>query len=356
MCIRDSNSVGEIAISGASVTQQILDPADSRHTSANSEWLRTGDLGYIDSDGYLFLTGRVKEMINRGGEKISPHEIDEVLLRHPAISKVAAFALPHETLGEDIAIAVVLTEPGIATKQDIRQFASERLSLFKVPANIYFVVQIPSTATGKPRRVQLSKFYQAQQSHAHSIAQSEISKPQEKPIQQIVLDLCTELLPAKSIALDSNFFSIGGDSITATRLTSRLKDRLGVDVSLREVFLSESLSELACQLSEALSSSTSATKNKLTESSSLITRVNDQTMALSFAQERLWFLDQLEGASALYNMPFYLRLRGPLNVPVLEQALAQIVDRHQVLRTRICLLYTSPSPRDATLSRMPSSA
>ena len=330
--IKAADTVGEIAIRGVSVAQQNFHANASTTDKVNSEWLRTGDLGYFDRDGYLFLTGRSKEMINRGGEKISPHEIDEVLLGHPAISKVAAFALPHETLGEDVAIAVVLTEPGIATKKDIRQFASERLSLFKVPANIYFTVEIPTTTTGKPRRLELSKFYQSQTTVPAS-AQIDTLNPEELSTQQVVLDLCRELLPEKSISLDDNFFSIGGDSISATRLISRLKDQLGVDVSLREVFHSETLRELARQLGNVQPVNSAAVK--LSEAPPLVAREYEQAVALSYAQERLWFLDQLEGASTLYNMPFHLRLHGPLNVSALKHALTQIVDRHQILRTSI---------------------
>src|SRR5262249_8393328 len=113
-----SGENGEIVVSGPHAMQGYLnDPKDNKTTFANG-WFRTGDQGYMDSDGYLFITGRLKEIINRGGEKISPREVDEVLLDHPAVTQAVTFAVPHATLGEDIAAAVVLCEK-TTTERDL---------------------------------------------------------------------------------------------------------------------------------------------------------------------------------------------------------------------------------------------
>src|SRR6185436_7451253 len=116
-------------------------------------WFRTGDQGTLDAEGYLRLTGRLKEMINRGGEKIAPREIDEVLLAHPAVAEAVAFGVPHPSWGEEVAAAVVLREPKDASSESaIIAHCKERLADFKCPKKIYVVDSIPRTATGKIQR------------------------------------------------------------------------------------------------------------------------------------------------------------------------------------------------------------
>ena len=149
--------IGEVVIRGADVTAGY-----DKNPTANAEafidgWFRTGDQGRFDEDGYLFLTGRLKEIINRGGEKISPREIDEVLLDHPDVAQAVAFAMPHEKLGEEIAAAVVLVEGASPSERDIRRFVGERLADFKTPRKIVFLDEIPKGPTGKMQRIGLAK-------------------------------------------------------------------------------------------------------------------------------------------------------------------------------------------------------
>ena len=148
--------VGEIVIRGDNVTAGY-----ENNPAANAEafvdgWFRTGDQGVLDADGYLTLTGRLKEIINRGGEKISPREVDEVLLDHPAVAQVVTFAMPHPKLGEEVAAAVVLREGQQLTESQLRAFAATRLADFKVPKKILFMAEIPKGATGKPQRIGLA--------------------------------------------------------------------------------------------------------------------------------------------------------------------------------------------------------
>jgi acyl-CoA synthetase (AMP-forming)/AMP-acid ligase II len=117
-------------------------------------WFRTGDEGMLDDEGYLRLTGRIKELINRGGEKIAPLEIDDVLLTHPAVSEAVCFAIAHPTWGEEVAAAVVLREP--ATEADLLAYCRERLADFKRPKKLYLVDTIPRTATGKVQRLNVA--------------------------------------------------------------------------------------------------------------------------------------------------------------------------------------------------------
>ncbi|MXY52823.1 MAG: AMP-binding protein [Gammaproteobacteria bacterium] len=149
---------GEIVIRGANVTTGYLNNPEANAGAFHvSGWFRTGDQGVMDADGYVKVTGRLKEIINRGGEKIAPLEIDEVLLDHQAVQQVCAFAAPHPKLGEDVAAAVVLADGASASERDLRDFAAERLADFKVPRRILFVDEIPKGPTGKIQRIGLAK-------------------------------------------------------------------------------------------------------------------------------------------------------------------------------------------------------
>lgn len=159
----DKETVGEIVISGQNVTAGydgnekanaesfLVDETDG------STWFRTGDQGWLDADGYLFISGRLKEIINRGGEKVSPREVDEVLMNHPAVSQAVTFALSHPKLGEDVAAAIVLKEGSDIDETILRSFAAQFIAAFKVPRKIVFVDEIPKGPTGKLQRIGLAK-------------------------------------------------------------------------------------------------------------------------------------------------------------------------------------------------------
>ncbi len=152
-----SGSVGEVVIRGPNVT-----PGYERNPQANSEsftrgWFRTGDQGVLDSDGYLTITGRLKEIINQGGEKISPGEVDAVIMDHPAVKQVATFPTPHPKLGEQVAAAIVLRKGSSATAAEIRDYAARRLAHFKIPREIFFLEEIPKSPLGKLQRFELTK-------------------------------------------------------------------------------------------------------------------------------------------------------------------------------------------------------
>ena len=134
---------GQVVVRGASVMAGYDGDPMATQAAFAGDWFRTGDLGFFDEDGYLFLTGRMREIINRGGEKVAPQEVDEVLLQHPAVAEAVTFAVPHATLGEDVASAVVLRPHAAATPKDIRQFAIGRIADFKVPRHVLMVGEIP---------------------------------------------------------------------------------------------------------------------------------------------------------------------------------------------------------------------
>ena len=147
---------GEIVIQGANVTKGYENNPKANAENFTKGWFRTGDQGTIDADGYVTITGRLKEIINRGGEKISPREVDEILMEHPAVLQVVTFAIPHEKLGEEVGAIVVLREGKSADEKDIRGFAAQKLADFKVPKKIIFMDEIPKGATGKLQRIGLA--------------------------------------------------------------------------------------------------------------------------------------------------------------------------------------------------------
>ncbi|AFZ60930.1 AMP-binding protein [Anabaena cylindrica FACHB-243] len=151
----NQGSLGEVVVKGANVIDGYENNPDANATAFVNGWFRTGDQGIIDADGYLRLTGRIKELINRGGEKISPLEVDNVLLRHPAVAEALAFAIPHNSLGEEIHAAVVLKLE--VSEKELKQHCSNTLADFKVPKQIHILEALPRGATGKLQRLSMAK-------------------------------------------------------------------------------------------------------------------------------------------------------------------------------------------------------
>jgi acyl-CoA synthetase (AMP-forming)/AMP-acid ligase II len=149
-------AIGEIVIRGANVTKGYENNDKANAEAFTHGWFRTGDQGQMDADGYVSLTGRLKEIINRGGEKVSPREVDEILMDHPAVAQVVCFGMPHPKLGEEVAAAVVLREGQQASERDLQAFVSARVAEFKVPKKILILDEIPKGATGKLQRIGLA--------------------------------------------------------------------------------------------------------------------------------------------------------------------------------------------------------
>ncbi len=147
---------GEIAIRGETVTDGYENNPSANAEAFTGGWFRTGDEGYVDDDSYVFITGRLKEQINRGGEKVSPLEVDEALLSHPQVAQAVTFAMPHPKLGEEVAAAVVLEQGALVGESDLRRHLSASLAAFKTPRRILMLDELPKGPTGKLQRTGLA--------------------------------------------------------------------------------------------------------------------------------------------------------------------------------------------------------
>jgi acyl-CoA synthetase (AMP-forming)/AMP-acid ligase II/thioesterase domain-containing protein len=234
--VRIRSATGGPAAAGESGEIEIRGPnVCSGYEDADAEcfldgWLRTGDLGYLDADGFLFVTGRLKEQINRGGESISPLEVERVLLRHPDVRDAAVFGMPDERLGEAVAAAVVFV-PGRAREvSELREFAAQSLSDAKVPSSIVAVDEIPRTVTGKLQRASLA---------AHlGLGSSVNSRPEFiEPRDDLERDLAAiwrEILKLDRIGVEDDFYALGGGSLAVIRMLGVVQERYGAGNQLRE--------------------------------------------------------------------------------------------------------------------------
>ena len=224
-----TGETGEVAIRGPNVTAGYEGNDEANRACFRDGWFRTGDQGWFDEHGYLFLTGRIKELINRGGEKISPREIDEALLGHPGVAQAVAFGVPHMSLGEHVA-AVVVARPGESLTEDLlRQFLAERLALHKVPDQIVFAPQIPRGPTGKVRRVILHQ----QMEHLLKPPFIAAETTGETTLAQI---WCKLFWKAPEVGALDNFFSMGGDSLAAAQLANEISDVFNLTFNVAEIF------------------------------------------------------------------------------------------------------------------------
>lgn len=200
---------GEILLKGATVITGYAHNPEANREAFLDGWFRTGDLGFLDADGHLFITGRLKEMINRGGEKILPYEVETVLSRHPAVLEAAVFAFPHPRLGEDIAAAVVARPGSAMDALGLRRFAAESLAAFKVPRRILFLAEIPRSRTGKYQRATLAATL--------GVAGPERSLPGEwlDPQEALLAGIWCRLLDVPALSESDDFFALGGDSTLA---------------------------------------------------------------------------------------------------------------------------------------------
>lgn len=222
MAIRGDNGqllatgqTGQVMLRGPSVTPGYLADIDGEPSGLEDGWLATGDLGLIDDGGFLTIVGRTKEIINRGGEKIAPYDVEKALLLHPAVREAAVFAVPHPRLGENVGAAVVLRPGASTTSSALIEFIYDRLAPFQMPRQVHILSSLPVGATGKISRAQLSA--------AFASFVRPVVLP-DQPLQIQIAEVWRRYLPRPDIGIDDDFFEIGGDSLQATEMLLELEE------------------------------------------------------------------------------------------------------------------------------------
>jgi thioesterase domain-containing protein/acyl carrier protein len=215
---------GEILVRGPSVMRGYAHNPEANAKAFLGDWFRTGDLGRKDADGHLYITGRIKEMINRGAEKILPYEVEAVLRRHPMVEDVAVFGYPHPRLGEDVAAAVVARPGAEPDPQVLRDFAGQYLTEVKVPRRILFLPEIPKGRTGKYQRARLAELLGLADP---APARDPGGLPGLDPAGLQVARIWRELLKVPAIAAGDDFFALGGDSLLAMTMVVQVEKALG---------------------------------------------------------------------------------------------------------------------------------
>jgi oxalate---CoA ligase len=235
-----AGSTGEVSISGPNITAGYESNDVANDNAFINGWFRTGDQGYLSPDGYLFLTGRTKEIINRGGEKISPREVDDALLLHHAIAQAVTFAVPHSTLGEAVAAAVVFRAGMSASTDEIRTFLSRTLADFKIPSQVVVLDDLPKGSTGKLQRIGLADKL-ASRLRADFVAPT-------TEVQRALAKIWVQVLKVPEVSINDNFFALGGDSLKALVVSAEAKKQ-GYDAE--NIFLRPTIAALTNAQTEA---------------------------------------------------------------------------------------------------------
>lgn len=324
---------GEVVVQGANVMRAYENNAEANRGAFLRGWFRTGDRGHLDANGCLYITGRLKEIINRGGEKVSPREVEEVLLGHPAVAQAVTFAVPHPTLGEDVAAALVQRPGTSVSETEIRRFASTRLAPFKVPQQVVIVAKIPKGSTGKVQRIGLAEKLGLTGPAATSGSMAELAPPRTA-LEKSLAEILAGVLGRECIGIHDNFFQCGGHSLLAAQVMTLLWHDFQAELSVQTLFDHPTVAELAEFLNATLGGRLSS-RNEGEKGERIPRRKAGTACPLSLAQHRLWLLDQIEPGNPAYNMAAALRLTGPLRLPTLEQCLNEILRRHEALRTTI---------------------
>jgi oxalate---CoA ligase len=234
----EAGRVGEIIVRGPLVFHGYLDDPQATANAFIDGWYRTGDLGHFDDDGYYYLAGRIKDIINRGGEKISPAEIDAAIEAIPGVRAAATFAIPHRSLGEEVVAAVVRDGDVALEASDIIDQVRPRIGSKRVPRKIYFVDHLPRTDNGKIRRSELTRLLGLDSPNAISGDESRSDKMGAiaSPLKAALAGLWASVLNVNQVGPDDDFFILGGDSLSGARLLAGVKSVFGIDLSLHALF------------------------------------------------------------------------------------------------------------------------
>ena len=318
---------GELYIAGDGVTAGYLnDPDRTAEKFISNPFVkdpmarmyRTGDLVRYLADGNIEFLGRADDQVKIRGFRIELGEIEAVLAAHADVKQTVVLARADETGEKQLLAYVVLSIEGASSSEDLRRYLKEQLPEYMVPAAIILLPRMPLTANGKIDRQSLPEPEKA--------AARQYVAPRTST-EEVVCNIWAEVLRRDRVSTEDNFFDLGGHSLLATQVISRIRRALSVDLPLRTLFETPTVAAIAEQIDRHRRDPLLAEVPPITKAP------RDQDLPLSFAQQRLWVLDQMQPNNPLYNIPRRLRMRGNLNVDALTTALNKIVERHESQRT-----------------------
>ncbi len=340
---------GELYLGGVCVARGYLDRPDVTAerfvpdpfgSTPGGRLYRTGDLVRWQAGGSLEFLGRADHQVKIRGFRVEPGDIEAALARHPGVQQAVVTVRDDLPGGRGLVTFVVPAGSAVPTVAELRELLRERLPDYMVPGHFAFLDRLPVTPSGKVDRRALSRL-QVSPNGAHRTA----PEADQSPAKELLAGLFAELLHVEAVASDQSFFDLGGHSLLATRLVSRLRLLFGVELPVRTVFEAPTVAGLAAAVERALR------KEEKTGIPPIVRVARDGLLPLSFAQQRLWFVDQLQPGSAAYNIPAAVRLVGSLDPAALAAALSEVVRRHEALRTTF-----EPGPAGEPVQRIQLSA
>ena len=341
----DGVALGYLGRPGLTAERFVHDPfvgaRDVRLPDAARRLYRTGDLCRWRRDGALEFMGRLDDQLKLRGYRIELGEIEAALAEHPAVRQAVVAAREDGPGGKRLVAYVVPARPAAdGDLAALRAYLATKLPDYMVPSAFVAIAAMPLLPNGKIDRRSLPAPRDARGGEAAPV------EPRT-PIEELLAGLWVEMLGVERVSVLDDFFALGGHSLLGMRVLARIGSAFGIDLPVRTLFEARTIAALAEQIEAARASGGRRVAPPLTRAA------RDADLPLSFAQQRLWFLDQLEPGSAAYNMPAPLRLTGPLDVPVLGRALEEIVRRHEVLRTTLPTVDEHPSQRVAAEASFP---
>ncbi|MFJ1596419.1 amino acid adenylation domain-containing protein [Streptomyces sp. NPDC088261] len=282
---------------------------------AGTRMYRTGDLAAWNEHGEIVFLGRADQQVKLRGNRIELGEIETVLTRHPSVAQAAVIVREDRPGDKRLVAYAVPAVEGVLDAAELLRHAGTELVEYMVPSAVVPLGALPLTPNGKLDRRALP---------APRVGAAPNGRAPRNPVEEVLCGLFAHTLGLPSIGVDDDFFGVGGHSLLATRLVSRVRAALGVQLTLREFFLYPTVALLA---------EYAATNGGEPARPALTAQERPEPLPLSAAQQRLWFLDQLEGPSATYNIPLAVRVRGELDLAALESAFTDVVGRHESLRT-----------------------
>lgn len=322
LCPVPPGTVGEVYVAGPGLARGYLGRPDltadrflpDPYGPPGSRMYRTGDLAVRDEEGALDHRGRADDQVKIRGFRVEPAEIEVALLDRPDVARCAVLATEDSGDGRALVAYAVPAHGTEPEPDELRRHLSRRLPEHMVPSDVVLLETLPITGNGKVDRAALPR-----------PARRTSAPPRRAPASPAEAALCevfADLLDREQVDADADFFALGGHSLLATRLVGRVRRLLDAEIAVRDLFEAPTPARLAARLAAARE-----------ERPGPVARPMPQTVPLSYAQRRLWFLHRLEGPSPTYNIPLSLRLTGELDTAALEQAIADVVARHEPLRT-----------------------